>query len=97
MIRCVFLTPSDDLRLALRRYTTPGVERSCPKNPTWGCDASVVLGTVTRPGAVERAQGGHVYQRPDGTHVLARTTWPPMTPPLPTLPADRTGWVEIAA
>lgn len=45
--------------------------------------------------AFERAQGGHVYQRPDGTHVLARTTWPPMTPPLPTLPEDLSGWTEI--
>lgn len=54
-IRCVFLTPTDDLRRRLRRYTTPGVERSCPKNPVWGCDAAAVLDTVHRPGATERA------------------------------------------
>lgn len=45
--------------------------------------------------AFERAQGGHVYQRPDGSHVLARMAWPPMTPTLPALPANRTGWTEI--
>lgn len=47
--------------------------------------------------AFERSQGGVIYLRPDTTHVLARESWPLMTPPLPTLPADRTGWVEIAA
>ena len=47
--------------------------------------------------AFERAQGGTIYLRPDTTHVLARESWPLMTPPLPALPADRTGWVEIAA
>lgn len=47
--------------------------------------------------AFERAQGGVIYERPDTTHVLARETWPPMTPTLPTLPTDRTGWIEIAA
>ena len=47
--------------------------------------------------AFERAQGGRVYQRPDGSHVLARDSWPPMTRGLTPLPDDRTGWVEIAA
>jgi len=45
--------------------------------------------------AFERAQDGTIYQRPDGSHVLARTTWPPMTPTLPALPDNRTGWTEI--
>jgi len=44
--------------------------------------------------AFERAQG-RVYQRPDGSHVLARETWPPMTHSLPTLPSERTGWIEV--
>lgn len=47
--------------------------------------------------AFERDQGGTIYLRPDTTHVLARETWPPMTPALPVLPDDRTGWIEIAA
>lgn len=45
--------------------------------------------------AFERGRGGTIYQRPDGSHVLARTTWPPMTPTLPALPDNRTGWTEI--
>ena len=51
----------------------------------------------TARAAFERAQGGTIYLRPDTTHVLARESWPLMTPPLPELPDDRTGWVEIAA
>lgn len=48
--------------------------------------------------AFERAQGGRVYQRPDGSHVLARETWPPPAPARPALPdplpAD---WTEITS
>ena len=57
---------------------------------------------ITLPGnstarvAFERAQSGRVYQRPDGSHVLARETWPPPAPARPALPdplpAD---WTEV--
>lgn len=49
----------------------------------------------TARAAFERAQG-RVYQRPDGSHVLARETWPPPAPARPALPdplpAD---WIEL--
>ena len=45
--------------------------------------------------AFERTQGGVIYRRPDAVHVLAREVWPPMTHSLPTLPSERTGWIEV--
>ena len=47
--------------------------------------------------AFERALGGHLYQRADGSVVLARETWPPMTrglTPLPSIPGD---WIELTS
>jgi hypothetical protein len=44
----------------------------------------------------EQAEGGHVYRRPDGSHVIVRprgARWPPYTRPEPV--TDKAGWVEI--
>lgn len=46
----------------------------------------------------ERAQGGHVYQRPDGSYVLARASWPyPPTPAPVTMASIPEDWIEITA
>jgi hypothetical protein len=47
----------------------------------------------------EHAQGGRIYRRPDGSHVIVRpddASWPPYSAPLDA-PADlaAAGWVEV--
>lgn len=49
--------------------------------------------------AYEHAQGGRVYRRGDGTHVIVRdddASWPPYSAPADA-PADlaAAGWVEV--
>lgn len=43
----------------------------------------------------ERAQGGHIYQRPDGSYVLARETWPMPSSPGTTILSIPGDWTEI--
>lgn len=48
--------------------------------------------------AFERDQGGRIYRRPDGSHVVVRpdgAPWPPYSAPQPAPDdLDAAGWVE---
>lgn len=45
----------------------------------------------------ERAQGGTLYQRPDGSVVLARASWPFPSASLVSLDAIPGDWTELTA
>jgi len=58
-------------------------------------DPAARLGRI----AYEHAQGGRIYQRPDGSHAIVRAddaSWPPYSAPQ-SAPADlaAAGWVEL--
>lgn len=47
--------------------------------------------------AFERGRGGTIYQRPDGSVVLVRTSWPFPPPALVDLVSVPADWTEITS